>query len=177
MSTIDTDRQLYHKAQDIHLALGAAIEYDDTSMLAAAVATSHDFWHHTLPDLDALRYPMLEIGRALKEGTTPDRDLLEKARETASIVVSVTDPDTPDVATGPFSVYITETIVHRVTITQDYLNGLDHITRQDDPSDLHAGSMLGVAILDDFAAEVFGSQDETFESCDDREIQYDYYRS
>lgn len=177
MTVTATDRELHQKAQDIHLALGIAIEHNDISELADAAAAWRELLTYDLADFWGLWQLLYKINSALKQGETPNRKLLKEAREHASRVVSVTDPDTPDVATGPFSVYITETIVHRVTITQDYLNGLDHITRQDDPPDLHAGSMLGVAILDDFAAEVFGSQDETFESCDDREIQYDYYRS
>lgn len=175
MPTTETDRQLHQQAQDIHLALGAAIEYDDTSMLADAVATSRDlFFLHTLSDIDALWRSMFQIKRALKDELNPDLELLRRSREQASVVVAATDPDTPDVATGPFSAYITETIVHRVTVEQDFLDNLPHVIRQEDPTDLGVGANLGDAILEAFVAGAFGSEDETFVSCDERTVEYDH---
>ncbi len=153
MPTTETDRELHQQAQDIHLALGAAIEYDDTSMLADAVATSRDlFFLHTLSDIDALWRSMFQIKRALKDELNPDLELLRRSREQASVVVAATDPDTPDVATGPFSAYITETIVHRVTVEQDFLDNLPHVIRQEDPTDLGVMSRDVVESVEGYAA-------------------------
>ena len=71
-------------------------------------------------------------------------------------------------ADAPFVVEIVETITHTITIDQDFLDELTPTQRQENLTSLDESTPLGEAIIDAFVAGDFGSEEATFNSCDDR---------